>query len=190
MPVTVGFGNFSNTILPAERRGRKKRRSFLLRVSEALSNSGSDLSSAGGSPRSRCSRPIGQETGVSRAVLILLLFDNCIGRKRDVGGVVLAGAFFLLGFEVWRELALRVWREMLREETTDGHVSRIHRVWWLARRNVVRRAGGFEIIRRMCLELVKNTAGPRGSAEVTSQRSDLIQLESLILAQNERWRQA
>ena len=43
----------------------------------------------------------------------------------------------------------------------------------------------------MCLELVKNTVplNLRG-AEVTSQDKDLIQLESLILAQNERWRQA
>jgi hypothetical protein len=33
-----------------------------------------------------------------------LLFDNCIGRKRDVGGVVLAGLWVALRFGRWREL--------------------------------------------------------------------------------------
>jgi hypothetical protein len=47
----------------------------------------------------------------------------------------------------------------------------------------------------MCLELVKNAAGPKalgffGSAGSDQSGFDLIQLESLILAQNERWRQA
>jgi hypothetical protein len=42
----------------------------------------------------------------------------------------------------------------------------------------------------MCLELVKDTAESRGFAEVTSREQDLNELESLILAQNERWRQA
>ena len=32
------------------------------------------------------------------AVFDPLLFDNCIGRKRDVGGVVLAGLWCWVGF--------------------------------------------------------------------------------------------
>jgi hypothetical protein len=41
----------------------------------------------------------------------------------------------------------------------------------------------------MCLELVKNTMSVT-DIEVTSRDKDLNELESLILAQNERWRQA
>jgi len=47
------------------------------------------------------------------------LFDNCIGRKRDVGGVVLAGALASGLFGVSR--AGRGFGVL--EETTDGHVS-------------------------------------------------------------------
>ena len=55
------------------------------------------------------------------------LFDNCIGRKRDVGGVVLAG-LWRFGFAFGDELdAVR--RLGPEKETTDGHVSRIHRAF-------------------------------------------------------------
>jgi len=54
-----------------------------------------------------------------------LLFDNCIGRKRDVGGGVLAG-LRSSGRVLGRELEEPTWR-FESEETTDGHVSRIHR---------------------------------------------------------------
>ncbi len=60
---------------------------------------------------------------------------------------------------------------------------------YLIRMNVVRRSSGFRS-ERMCLELVKNERESQGFREVTSQDKISIQLESLILAQNERWRQA
>jgi hypothetical protein len=53
-----------------------------------------------------------------------LLFDNRIGRKRDVGGGVLAGLWssgWVLG------VSLELIRGLKSEETTDGHVSKIHR---------------------------------------------------------------
>ena len=49
------------------------------------------------------------------------LFDNCIGRKRDVGGGVLAG-LWRLGWVAARAAARR--RGWGLKETTDGHVSR------------------------------------------------------------------
>ena len=63
------------------------------------------------------------------------------------------------------------------------------RLDYLIRMNVVRRSGGFRS-ERMCLELVKNDGEARASPEVTSRDKISIELESLILAQNERWRQA
>ncbi len=51
----------------------------------------------------------------------------------------------------------------------------------------------FELARRwMCLELVKSAASMQSMQMQESDQpaSILIQLESLILAQNERWRQA
>jgi hypothetical protein len=42
----------------------------------------------------------------------------------------------------------------------------------------------------MCLELVNDDGEAEASLEVTSRDKISIQLESLILAQNERWRQA
>ena len=77
----VGFGNFSSALLPAERRGRRGFVCFLLRVSEAFRNSGSDLALQAVRLGVWFDRPWG---------IGFLLFDNCIGRKRDVGGVVLA----------------------------------------------------------------------------------------------------
>jgi hypothetical protein len=53
-----------------------------------------------------------------------VLFDNRIGRKRDVGGGVLAGLWSsgrILG------ASLEWIRRLEFEETTDGHVSKIHR---------------------------------------------------------------
>ena len=44
------------------------------------------------------------------------------------------------------------------EETTDGHVSKIHRASKERGQTVVRRAGRKPLLKRMCLELVKNTA--------------------------------
>ena len=63
---------------------------------------------------------------------------------------------FGVGFGFWREL--EAWSGgRVREETTDGHVSRIHRAFKglaLERREA---AGAGLSLRRMCLELVKNT---------------------------------
>src|ERR1700733_6195941 len=53
-----------------------------------------------------------------------LLFDNCIGRKRDVGGGVLAGLRLSGGI---LSASLEPARGLESEETTDGHVSKIHR---------------------------------------------------------------
>jgi hypothetical protein len=58
---------------------------------------------------------------------------------------------------------------------------------WLERRETDG-FGGF--VERMCLELVKSCRNREDFGEVTSQDEISIQLESLILAQNERWRQA
>ena len=44
------------------------------------------------------------------------------------------------------------------EETTDGHVSKIHRASKERGRTAVRRADRKPLWKRMCLELVKNTA--------------------------------
>jgi hypothetical protein len=52
-----------------------------------------------------------------------VLFDNRIGRKRDVGGGVLAGPW-LSGRLFKRELRNSI-RGLRPEETTDGHVSTI-----------------------------------------------------------------
>ena len=74
---------------------------------------------------------------------------------------------FGVGLGFWREL--EAWSGGgVREETTDGHVSRIHRALRGLRWNAVRRAGAGLSLRRMCLELVKNTMGSRGPVEVTS----------------------
>ena len=64
------------------------------------------------------------------------------------------------------------------------------RLGYLIRMNVVRRSSGFRS-GRMCLELVKNDRGLRGFwlGDQSGQKIS-IELESLILAQNERWRQA
>jgi hypothetical protein len=86
------------------------------------------------------------------AVTIYLLFDNRIGRKRNVDGGVLAD----------RPLKGRSKRH------SDGHVKEF--IAPLAS------AGG--------------GCARNSSRVVTSREKVLIQLESLILAQNERWRQA
>jgi hypothetical protein len=60
----------------------------------------------------------------------------------------------------------------------------------LAHGNVGRRALA-ESPRRVRLELVKEAGLREGGSRLSDQSGlDLIQLESLILAQNERWRQA
>jgi hypothetical protein len=68
-----------------------------------------------------------------------LLFDNFIGRKRDVGGVVLAGLWRsgLLGGSLAGLAAKSV------RETTDGHVSRIHRAFDRGGLALERREAGF-----------------------------------------------
>jgi hypothetical protein len=58
-----------------------------------------------------------------------------------------------------------------------------------ARSTVVRRTGRDLLLGRMCLELVKNAMSLK-DVEVTSRDQISVELESLILAQNERWRQA
>ena len=83
------------------------------------------------------------------------LFDNCIGRKRDVGGGFLAGTCRWSG--PWRELGIGSaagTEEIL--TVTFQNSSRLD--YWI-RMNVVRRSRGFRS-GRMCLELVKNTVWP------------------------------
>ena len=90
-------------------------------------------------------------------VLDPLLFDNFIGRKRDVGGVVLASGAFV-GLVLLARVGFAGLAGVLERRDTDGHVSRnSSRLVYgaLERREAV--WGGLSI-RRMCLELVKNTA--------------------------------
>ncbi len=123
------------------------------------------------------------ETGV-RSYCYPLLFDNYIGRKRDVDGG------FLAGFR---------WRLVSRERGWSAAGS--EEILTVTFRNSSRRGAGgserremgrlAEASWRMCLELVENTVCSGDGADRSDQSgSDLIQLESLILAQNERWRQA
>jgi len=57
-----------------------------------------------------------------------LLFDNCIGRKRDVGGEVLALRDFSVGWSAGFKLA-GLSGGVPREETIDGHVSKFIALW-------------------------------------------------------------
>src|SRR5277367_7066939 len=94
-----GFRNFPSALLPAERRGRRifgrscrasARRLWNSSLSRALAASRRGLVFAYGASGSS-------------------LFDNCIGRKRDVGGGVLAG-LRLLGRIPGRKLKEPTWR--------------------------------------------------------------------------------
>ena len=87
------------------------------------------------------------------------LFDNFIGRKRDVGGGFLAGTCRWSGLR--REL--RFGSAMGTEEMLTVTFQNSSRSDYWIRMNVVRRSGGFRS-GRMCLELVKNTAFPFGEA--------------------------
>ena len=73
---------------------------------------------------------------------------------------------------------------------TDGHVSKFIA---LLRQRAGTSGDGLVcgLHERMCLELVKNDWGLRGFwlSDQSGQKIS-IELESLILAQNERWRQA
>ena len=93
-----------------------------------------------------------------------LLFDNYIGRKRDVGGGFLAGTCRWSG--LWRELGFGL--AMGTEEILTVTFQNSSRSGFLVSGNVVRRALGLGF-ERMCLELVKNTVLSRGRIEVTSQ---------------------
>jgi hypothetical protein len=85
------FREFSSVLLPAERRGRS---SFGCSSSaEARRDVEFELSWASRVERLGIELSLVGMSGPASAGLSLsLLFDNCIGRKRDVGGVVLAGA--------------------------------------------------------------------------------------------------
>jgi len=85
------------------------------------------------------------------------LFDNFIGRKRDVGGGFLAGTCCWSG--LWRELGFGL--AMGTEEMLTVTFQNSSRLDYRIRMNVVRRSGGFRS-GRMCLELVKNTVLPFG----------------------------
>ena len=85
-----------------------------------------------------------------------LLFDNRIGRKRDVGGGVLAG---LWSAGRLLSASLGQIRRLESEETTDGHVSTIHRASKGACRTAVRRTAWF-CIEADVLELVKIQCSP------------------------------
>jgi hypothetical protein len=97
----------------------------------------------------------------------------------------------LRGFVGWVGLARAgLAQAMESEETTDGHVSKF--IALLRQRVGTSRDGRVRGLReRMCLELVKNDWGSRGLwlSDQSGQKIS-IELESLILAQNERWRQA
>ena len=86
-----------------------------------------------------------------------VLFDNRIGRKRDVGGGVLAGPW-LSGRLFKRKLENSI-RGLRPEETTDGHVSTIHRASNEARETAVRRTAWF-LFGADVLELVKIQCSP------------------------------
>ena len=86
-----------------------------------------------------------------------MLFDNRIGRKRDVGGGVLAGPW-LSGRLFKRKLRNSV-RGLRPEETTDGHVSTIHRASKEARETAARRTAWFGLEADV-LELVKIQCSP------------------------------
>jgi hypothetical protein len=116
-----------------------------------------------------------------------LLFDNCIGRKRDVGGGVLAGLRSLSRI-LGRELKEPIWR-FESEETTDGHVSKIHRAS-RERAPDRREAGRPHISVEADVFGTRQEYNVREDIEVTSRDQISVELESLILAQNERWRQA
>ena len=85
-----------------------------------------------------------------------LLFDKSIGRKRDVGGVVLAGSL----------PSTRVRPGLTRFPTRPLTVTFPKTIIALdcQRWNAVRRAGAARV-ERVCLELVKTTAAPQGYAE-------------------------
>jgi len=52
-----------------------------------------------------------------------VLFDKGIGRKRDVGGVVLASGLFLFGFGKGLLIFFEVLRGRPGRDLNDGHVS-------------------------------------------------------------------
>ena len=182
------FRDFSSALLPAERRGR----SIFGRLCRAEARPRHGIEAQLElcwriASKSKCA--LGSKGDRLRPVFFdPLLFDNCIGRKRDVGGGVLAGLWRLglvFGVSLGARFCAGV-RERQLTVTFQGFIAPLRGLRW----NAVRRAGAGLSLRRMCLELVKDRTGPRGSVEVTSREQDLIQLESLILAQNERWRQA
>ena len=77
------------------------------------------------------------------------------------------------------------------EETTDGHVSKFIALFAIAGRNVGRRTG-LRFAESGCVwNSSRMTGGLRGFwlSDQSGQKIS-IELESLILAQNERWRQA
>ena len=107
----------------------------------------------------RCDASVAERLVGLRDFGLGTLFDNFIGRKRDVGGGVLAGLCCLGRF---REsgASFRRWgpRDLRRSRF------KIHRVWARAGWNVERRTGFVMRAERMCLELVKNAGiSERGS---------------------------
>ena len=86
-------------------------------------------------------------------------------------------------------MSLDLVRGLESEETTDGHVSKIHRASKERapdRREAGRPQSSFEAD----VFGTRQEYNVRTGIEVTSQDQISVQLESLILAQNERWRQA
>src|SRR5271167_4975970 len=80
-----GFRDFPSALLPAERRGRRILGRSCCASVRRLWNSSSSRASAA------VRWGLVLAYGASRSSL----FDNCIGRKRDVGGGVLAGLWSL-----------------------------------------------------------------------------------------------
>ena len=89
------FRDFSSALLPAERRGR----SFFGRFCFTKAKPDASLQFAPNSKGDklvRSAQGVGWvNSGAKPGRVGPLLFDNCIGRKRDVGGVVLAGLWVL-----------------------------------------------------------------------------------------------
>jgi hypothetical protein len=137
------------------RRGRRRPRR--IRVCLGFQAAGFEASSLRRIPQLRGRKAL--KPGAQTTVYPVVLFDKCIGRKRNAGGGVLA-RFAILGW---------------------GAYTRLRRYCvYQVTRSLSRKANA-----NVCLGLVN-----RHVDVVISRDKFSVQPESLILAQNERWRQA
>src|SRR5271170_3379615 len=105
---------------------------------------GPELGSGGGSPQSSVF-----VCGASAPCCLTIASEKERRGRRGPCGTLVVGLNSSASLEPIRGLES--------EETTDGHVSKIHRASRERCQTVVRRAGRKPLLRRMCLELVKNT---------------------------------